>query len=123
MSSKATSNQKDALQKMGIIPPPTRASCTKLLKWLIGNSGPDGERIAIVVAAQKRFHEKRVKHMDGRQGKAQYVYYRSLEVRLPPTRAEHQYTHPLDAMIAWDDGHTSATSLGSLIPLEEEVEA
>ena len=55
MYNAATEQQKEALEKLGVVPPPSKTGCSNLLRYLIGSGGVDRERVALIVSEQKRF--------------------------------------------------------------------
>lgn len=117
-----TPRQLEALKRMGIHPPPTEAVCKQFLSYIHRGGDRGGERIAIIKAAQSKYGGKRITHLNGRGGgKVLYLQCRGVGVRVNMRSSrQHQFSHPLDAYVEWDDGSRSTTSVGSL-RLEGEV--
>ncbi|HRH55816.1 MAG TPA: hypothetical protein PK609_03045 [Candidatus Paceibacterota bacterium] len=111
-----TARQLEALRNFNIVPPSTKAACSSLLTWISNGGDRSGERVAIIIETQSKFLDKRVQHHLGSTGRVRYVMWLG-PGRLPPAQQGSQYTHPLDAMIDWDDRKPSHTSIGSLTPI------
>lgn len=114
---KPTPRQIDALQNMHIVPPPWKRDCTRLIGWVTGGGEEMGNRIATVIDAQKRYIGKRVQHVNGKTGTVRYITHLG-PGRAEPAEEDHHYTHPLDAILDWDDGNVSQASIGSLTPID-----
>jgi len=117
------------LVNRGIVPPPTRLSCTRLISYIKEGNGSIGktesERIAITISAQRKWHDRKVQYRyDDRVGIIQYLIFRTVrEVSFLAEanvlgQEESRGMQPFNLFVRWGNGMTSCVDSSSVKLIE-----
>ena len=119
-----TEEQIKFFEKYGLKILPSKESCNRLIKWIVGGGSEAGRRIGIVRAAQEKYIGKRVRNYEGtKMGTALYIFYLGFGPRGQGDPHRGKFTHPLEVMVKWDNGRTTKIAIGSVRLLEGENNA